>query len=81
MPMIVCPSEARNSFGAYWASVPTTSVPLDLTAAGTFAAIAATVPVPAAVVVGVVDDVVLELLLPHPAIARTASTGAPMRTR
>ena len=42
MPMIVCPSEAMNSFGAYWASVPTTSVPLDLIAAGTFAAIAAT---------------------------------------
>src|SRR5579871_778970 len=82
IPMIVCPSEARNSLGAYWASVPTTSVPLDLIDAGTLAAIAATVPVPLlVVVVGVLEFVVVELLLPHPAIARTASTGTPMRAR
>src|SRR5258708_36489085 len=44
MPMTVCPSEARNSFGAYCASLATVSVPFDLTAAGPRAAIPATAP-------------------------------------
>ncbi len=79
IPMIVWPSEAMNSLGAYCASVATVSVPFDLIAAGTCAAIVA---------VGlrrrrgrrvVAVELVLLLLLPQPASARTASAGTPMR--
>src|SRR5689334_5481166 len=82
MPMTVCPFEARNSFGAYWASLATASVPFDLYFAGTCDATAATVPPPEVDVVEVAAvELVLDLLLPHPAIARTTSTGTPARAR
>jgi hypothetical protein len=78
--MIVCPSGATNSFGAYWASVATFSVPFDLIAAGTCAAIAALVlGVDTLEPVDVADVLLLEELLPQPAIASTAKTGTPMR--
>src|ERR1700682_222424 len=61
MPITVWPSGAMNSFGAYWASVATIRVPLDLIAAGTCAAIVALAAVGVDVVAGVAG--VLELLL------------------
>src|SRR5437868_2832277 len=80
MPITVCPSGAMNSFGAYCASVPTISVPLDLIAAGTCAAIdALALGVGTVAAVLAVDDVDELLLLPQPAIASTASAGTPTR--
>jgi hypothetical protein len=68
-----------NSFGAYVASEATTSVPLDLTEAGTSATTAALALFDPAVVVVVAVEVELELLLlPQPANARTASAGTPI---
>jgi hypothetical protein len=52
---------------------------LDLIAAGTCPAIAAFALGVDVLDVGGVDVLVDELLLPHPAIASTASTGAPIR--
>src|SRR5438309_1088734 len=61
-----------NSFGAYSASLATVSVPLDLIAAGTCAAIEAlTLGVGVAAVVEVLDF----LLLPQPATSARASTA------
>src|ERR1700730_10104289 len=76
MPITVWPSGAMNSFGAYCASLATISVPLALTEAGTWAAIAGFAFVAAAFVL-VVE---VELLLPpQPANARAASAGTPRR--
>src|SRR5262249_28256219 len=58
------------------------SVPFDLYFAGTCDATAATVPPAEVEVVEVaVVELVLDLLLPHPAIARMTSTGTPARAR
>src|ERR1700728_4504621 len=78
IPMIVWPSEARNSLGAYCASVATTSLPFDLIAAGTCAAIVALALLDVVVVVVAVELVPL-LLLPQPASTRTVSAGIPKR--
>ena len=83
IPMIVWPSEAMNSFGAYSASVATFSVPFDLIAAGTSLATDATAPLDVDVLVEVVVAVeavlLLVLLLPQPASARTVSASTPRR--
>src|ERR1700722_2859524 len=83
IPMIVCPSEAMHSFGAYCASVATLSVPFDLVAAGTSLATDATAPLDVGALVDVVVAVeavlLLVLLLPQPASARTVSASIPVR--
>src|SRR5947207_3027943 len=74
MPITVWPSGAMNSFGAYWASLATVSVPFFLIASGTCAAIAA-LTLGCATVVAVLA--VLELLLlPQPASSDAASASA-----
>jgi hypothetical protein len=78
IPMIVWPSEAMNSLGAYCASVATISLPFALIAAGTWAAIVASRLLGAVVVVVAVEPVPLPLL-PQPASTRTASAGIPTR--
>src|ERR1700730_16108095 len=83
MPITVWPSGATNSLGAYWASLATFSVPFDLIAAGTVAAIAELTLVGATLdVLGVLEELeeLEELeLLPQPAIARTTSARTPKR--
>src|SRR3954449_486302 len=72
MPSTVFPSEPMNSFGGYDASAATVSVPLLLTAAGSFAATAGTACVDAAGVGAGVDALDSELepsLEPHAAAA------------
>ena len=59
IPMIVWPSEAMNSLGAYCASVATVSVPFDLIAAGTCAAIVASALLDVVVAVVAVELVLL----------------------
>src|ERR1700723_1164462 len=83
MPMIVFPSGARNSFGAYCASVATVSVPFDLIAAGTVAAIDAFTAVALldVVLAAVLDEDEELLLLPHPASTTTTSAAAPSAAR
>ena len=76
MPITVCPSGPMNSFGAYVASAATVSVPFDLIAAGTSAAIDAFAPLVDAVVVELLLLLLVLLLLPHPASATMTSTGA-----
>src|SRR5580704_3764817 len=70
-----------NSFGAYWASVATSSVPFVFIAAGTSAATVAFSAADVDVVAVGVDavELVLVLLLPQPASTSTVSTGMPMR--
>jgi hypothetical protein len=69
-----------NSFGAYWASLATVSVPFDLIAAGTCAAIAEfALGVETLAPVDVADVLLLELLLPQPASTTTTSAGTPRR--
>jgi hypothetical protein len=81
MPITVWPSGATNSLGAYWASDATFSVPFDLIAAGTVAAIAASAPVGATLdVLDALEELEeLELLLPQPAIASNAIAGTKTR--
>src|SRR6478609_9577163 len=70
-----------NSFGAYWASLATLSVPFVLILDGTDAAIAGFTAVAAALELGaVLDDEVVLLLLPQPANASSASTSAVLPT-
>src|SRR5438552_5857739 len=74
IPITVWPSGAMNSFGAYCASLATIRVPLDLTLAGTCAAMAALAALGGA---SVAVAVVLFLLLPQPASSAIASADAP----
>src|SRR3954471_3140867 len=79
IPSTVLPSLARNSFGAYDASVPTTMVPADLIFGGSFAARAADL-----VSVGAGAELVLvspleRELLPQPARTRDSPVTAAQR--
>src|SRR4029450_4798262 len=80
-PMTALPSVSRNSFGAYSALIPTTSLPSDLTASGTLAASASSTA-GAAVVVPVLPPPV-SLFSPQPAATRATAdpspTSAPLR--